>query len=220
LGSIKEFRANIFGLRRAQRFSAVAANASGGGFARGAEMGCEMPQRHSDLDDLILNCLERRTIRTCAQIGAEINAIAQEEGREGWRSDNTFKNRLDKLIERGKVKHQEQGYFIVKEWKEGQPKAFILVELAKPKKGGGNYQKMLVDEIRDGFRKGEHAGLNLISVDVVMGAEFSVIVQVYSDNLHFIGRFVKEYLLVNELVTKTRTIMVWPTEPGEAGSAR
>jgi len=53
-----------------------------------------------------------------------------------------------------------------------------------------------------------------------MGAEFSVIVQVYSDNLHFIGRFVKEYLLVNELVTKTRTVMVWPVEPGEAASGK
>ena len=63
------------------------------------------------------------------------------------------------------------------------------------------------------FSRGEHTGLNLISADIVMGAEFSLIVQVYSEDLHFIGRFVKGYLLTHDLVTRTRTIMVWPTEP-------
>jgi hypothetical protein len=68
-------------------------------------MGREMLRRHSDLGGLILNCLERRTILTCPQIAVEINGIAQKSGKDGWRSENTFKNHLDKLIERGKVRH-------------------------------------------------------------------------------------------------------------------
>jgi hypothetical protein len=58
-----------------------------------------------------------------------------------------------------------------------------------------------------------HPALNLISVDVVLAADFSLIVQVYSDSVHYIGRFVNGYLRTHESVTKTRTIMVWPTEP-------
>jgi hypothetical protein len=171
-----------------------------------------------DVNDLILNCLERETCLTCRQIAEVVDKIAQESGNEGW-SLEAIRYHLNELMRKGRVKHQEQGYFIDRGWKKGQPKAFILVEVAKPTKRGDNYQKILIEEIQDEFDTGKHEGLNLISVDAVLGAEFSVIIVVYSDNIHYIGRFVKEYLLASELVMMTRTIMVWPSEPGESESA-
>lgn len=175
-------------------------------------------RKPGNLDEFLFSCLERETFLTFRQIHLQIDAICQEKGAELW-AENTIRNHLERLIALGKIKHQEAGYLIDRGWKQGQPKAFILVELAVPKKRGENHQTKLVAEIRDSFRLGEHGGLNLIGVDVTMGAEFSLIIQVYADSLHYIGRFVKEYLLTNEQVTKTRTVMVWPMEPGESASS-
>ena len=177
-----------------------------------------MGRHHSDeplnLDELILNFLEEGTFLTFKQIDSRARQIAKGKGAEPW-AEGTIRNHVDKLVRQGKLRHQEAGYLIDRGWKEGQPKAFILVELAMPKKPGESHQKKFVKEIIEGFRQQKHPGLYLLSVDATLGAEFALIIQVYSDYLHHIGRFVKEYLLTHELVAKTRTVLVWPTEPGE-----
>lgn len=173
-----------------------------------------------NLDEIILNCLQEEEVLTAMQIDAAAKRqCGSDQGCKLW-VENTLRNHLDKLVKAGRIMYQEAGYRIDKGWKEGQPKAFILVELTIPKKPGVSHQKRFVEEITEGFDQQKWPGLYKLSVDVTMGAEFAVIVQVYSDNLHHIGRFVKDYLLTHELVAKTRTIMTWPTEPGDSASAK
>jgi hypothetical protein len=174
-------------------------------------------QNTLNLDDLILNCLERHAFLSFRQIVTKMSSVAQESGGAPW-VDATIRTHLDRLCEDGKVRPQEAGFLIDQGWREEQPKAFILVEVDQPKQAGKINQEELVDKIRDSFRRGECKGLNLIGVDEVMGAEFSLIIQVYSDHLHYIGKFVKEHLLTTDLVTHTRTIVVWPRESGKSKS--
>jgi hypothetical protein len=172
-----------------------------------------------DLDEIILSCLEMEGFQTVKQIGLKAKGLCQNRGCRTW-VDNTLRNHLTSLVNEGKIRHQTDGYEIDRGWKEGQPKAFILVEFSIPKTPGENHQKRFVDEITEGFAKQQHPGLYLLGVDVTMGAEFALIIQVYSDHLHHIGRFVKEYLLTHALVANTRTVMVWPTEAVDTSSAR
>ena len=123
------------------------------------------------LDDLILNCLEQKTFRTLTQLQADIAAATKERGIPNW-ADSTIYNHVKALSEIGKVRHQESGYIIDRGWKEGQPKAFILVEIVKPKETGVNNPKTLLDNIRTECLHGKQTGINLISVDVVMGTQF------------------------------------------------
>ena len=174
-----------------------------------------MPRKKSDvLSNLILNYLETHHGVTGRQIAHGLSKVTEEVAGKHW-SERTVSNYLKTLSEEGKIKNQQHGYLIEREWKAGLPKAFILIEVTKGTEKWENHQKKLIDIIRDGFNRAEHENLRLISVDAVLGAEFSVIVQVYSDDLHYIGRFVKGYLLTSDLVKMTRTIMVWPTDPRE-----
>ena len=159
-----------------------------------------------------MNCVERHPGLNGHEIAEKLNDIARQSGSQA-KTERTVGNHLGDLAAAGKLPLQERGYLIQSEWKAGLPKAFILIELAVSKKKWENNQKLLIDVIKNGFDKAEHENLRLISVDAVLGAEFSVIVQVYSDDLHYIGRFVKEYLLTSDYVKMTRTIMVWPTDP-------
>ena len=166
----------------------------------------------SQYDDLILNCLHRKSTMTSAEIIEKIGRVLVQAGAESPEvRKRTIQKRLQELCRMRKIRYQKEGYFIDSEWKEGTPKAFILIELTSVKKPK-NYQKELVEEIHKAFEDGKFSGLNLIGIDITMGAEFSLIIQVYADDLHPIGKFVKEYLLTHEFVTKTRTIMVWPTK--------
>jgi DNA-binding Lrp family transcriptional regulator len=169
-------------------------------------------EHRPDLDDLILNCLERRTFVEFGHLAEEIDTICTESGNHKV-SPSTLHSNLKRLEKSGKIIHQRAGYSIDRGWKEGQPKAFIFITSIRPKKRGEHCQKKLADQLRESFRKGEYEGVNLISIDIVTGAAYDVIAQVYSNDLHFIGKFVMDTLRANELVTDTHTIMVWPTSP-------
>lgn len=165
-----------------------------------------------DWNGVIIDFLTKNGPASYGEIAAKIGMLAAEK-RIACPAPSTIHERLNYLGKSGQINSPREGYAIRKGWKEGQPKAFILVELTHQKHRGENYQKSLADEIDGGFYAGRFKGLHLISVNVTMGAEFSLIVQVYSDDLHAIGKFVKGFLLTHELVSKTRTIMIWPTEP-------
>jgi hypothetical protein len=170
----------------------------------------------ANLNAIILSCLERRTVRSLPQIADEIDAIARSFGNpdEYHKLDKrTIKKHLDDLKDDHKIQHQDEGYFIAQEWRGDQPKAYIFVVTQYPEKKqrGKHYQKILVDQIQADFRKGEHLGLTLVSAEIVMGHEYDVIVIAYGPNTN-LGTFVMDYLLTNELVAKTHTVMVWPSK--------
>lgn len=176
-------------------------------------------EKHPGLDDRILNCLERHTFRTFGELASELDTVARESGNSKHKiPENTLRHHLERLQRKGKIKHQESGYLVDRNWKEDQPKAFVFIEIVRPKKRGEHYQKKLADELRENFLKGDYEGVNLIGIDIVTGANYDLIAQVYSHDLHFIGKFVMDTLRAHELVTATHTIMVWPSQPKALGA--
>ena len=165
-----------------------------------------------DLDDSILNCLEGHTFLTFGEIFSEVTKkTGKTGGADGQFSDGTLRNRLRDLQKQGKIRHQKEGYVIDRGWKEGTPKAFILIELAHQKRRE-DYQKKLADEIRDGFSRGDHQGLSLISEHRDGGGVFADRPGLWRRPAFH--RAVRERLPAHPRpITKTRTIMVWPTEP-------
>jgi DNA-binding Lrp family transcriptional regulator len=175
------------------------------------------PVALAQLDAMILSLLEKETVLPLKKIARKISDKAQSLGICGPINDKTIEYHLERLVGAKQVRRQERGYHIAAGWKEGQPKAYILVMTQYPtdKKRGNHYQKILVDQIRESFHNGEHEGVNLVSAEIVMGHEYDVIVVIYSSSMKKIGTFVMDYLLTNKLIQKTHTVMVWPTD-GEA----
>jgi hypothetical protein len=174
------------------------------------------------LDAMILSCLQRHTVMSSGQIAYEVSRLAKISGSSGDFNLKTITNHLKVLQGGRKIKHQDAGYFIDQGWKEGQPKAYVLLVTKYPehKKRGDHYQKILVDQIRLSFKNGEHEGLNLLSAEIVMGHDYDVIVVIYATNINIIGKFVMDYLLTNELVQKTHTVMVWPMDREPLGDEK
>jgi DNA-binding Lrp family transcriptional regulator len=98
--------------------------------------------------------------------------------------------------------------------KEGQFKCFIFIETEYTKdKKEVNYQIGLVDEIRKRMKGRPYLGkLFLVSIDIVMGAKFDIILVVRSDDPHHLGMFVKSFLRTHPWVQGTQTILAWPSK--------
>jgi hypothetical protein len=70
-----------------------------------------------------------------------------------------------------------------------------------------NYQLNLIDDIREEIDRDDE--LLLESVDIVMGADWDIILMVRADDLGPVADFVVRFLRVNECVAGTRTTFVW-----------
>lgn len=164
------------------------------------------------------------SLETDETIDSGNTAMSDEEAVLFFSKDHIIK-RLRYLDEKKKkVKHQKSGYLIAKEWKESQPKAYIFIttEYPKPKKLGDQCHKRLVADIKAKFRARKFKNLTLTSAEIIMGHEFDIILIVYGDSVTDIGFFVLDFLQGHELVKKTHTVMVWPSEyipPAEADPA-
>jgi hypothetical protein len=126
----------------------------------------------------------------------------------------TINKHLNGLIKEGKVRHQEQGFLINQGWKATQPNAyiFIITEYPQPKRQNDQCHKKLVAEIKQAFDARRFKSLILVSAEIIMGYDYDIIIVVYGDSVTDIGGFVLDYLQGHQLVKKTHTVMVWPSE--------
>ncbi|MDG3002703.1 hypothetical protein [Paludisphaera mucosa] len=137
---------------------------------------------------------------------------------------NTTAANLKALIGEGLV---VEGFFVTDAWKKSKLKTYILITTdfrgkkvrgdwavsAEGPEGVLTYQQILVRDIQKALRSGpyrEH--LFLESVEIVLGAEFDIIIVVMADDVYPIGDFVTGFLRTQRDVVNTKTITVWPSK--------
>jgi hypothetical protein len=97
-------------------------------------------------------------------------------------------------------------------------RAFVLIETAlpTPRTPGVNYQVKLIGDIRDVIRTDQYRSILAIeNVDLVLGANTSIVLTLLSESITPIGLFVKCHLRTHEYVTQTLTLVSMPIESEE-----
>lgn len=117
-----------------------------------------------------------------------------------------------------KSKVIEEGLKVSDEYSKRLFKAyiFIVTEYNGAELGKGeevDYQQQLVQSIREKLRVEPYSlSLYLESVDIVMGADFDIILTLSALDIGPIGLFVTNFLRPHRDVQQTKTITVWPSQ--------
>ncbi len=171
---------------------------------------------YAELDDDLLRYIRQNPSKARSEIK---EAFEADKGVD----KNTTNNHLVELL---KKKLIIEGVFVTNLWKKQKIKSYILIttnycgEKGQGRWAGGDdgpsgrltYQQVLVRDIRKAIEDGIYRGtLFLESVEIVLGAEFDIILILLADDVYPIGDFVTGFLRTQRDVHNTKTIMVWPS---------
>lgn len=166
--------------------------------------------RDPKLDDRIISYLS-------AHPGTYAHLLAKELGRAPTTVSNHVKKlKNEKVIEEGlrvRAEHQKRFFktyiFIITEYNGEVPRKNQEVD----------YQQQLVQSIHEKLRVEPYSlSLYLESVDIVMGAEFDIILTLSAIDIGPIGLFVTNFLRPHRDVLQTKTITVWPSQASLSAS--
>lgn len=165
-------------------------------------------RKYPDLRGKILTFLEHTNPKSQTAVATHLSSIAYNPGR------STLYSCLKDMVEDNTLVHLT-GYTVNREVRAGQIKTYIFIETRfQEGKTDKNYQDRLKEDIEREIESGKYKDMHLISVEIVLGADlFELIVVVTADALYPIGQFVKGFLREHQNVVKTRTVLVWPSQP-------
>jgi DNA-binding Lrp family transcriptional regulator len=127
----------------------------------------------------------------------------------------TLGSHVKNLIELGEV---QDGLTLTTHYRKQLFKSFIFINTTYRGKALDDlteldYQQQLVQAIERKISKPPYNGLLFLeSVEIVMGADFDIILILYAPDISPIGMFVTKYLRPHRYVKKTQTITVWPSQ--------
>ncbi len=166
--------------------------------------------RDPKLDDRIIAYLS-------AHPGASTQLLAQELGKPA----NTVRSHVDKLIKKNVI---EEGLRVRSDHRKRLFKTYIFITTEyngdTPGKGQEiDYQQQLVQSIHEKLHIEPYSlSLYLESVDIVMGADFDIILTLSAIDIGPIGLFVTNFLRPHRDVQQTKTITVWPSQARLTGN--
>jgi hypothetical protein len=158
--------------------------------------------------------------------GAERSEIAKHLGYPEQKAHAAVDARLRRLIADGRL---QEGLSVTDAWKGELIKSYVFIDTVFQDDGDtardeeANYQQDLVDNIKRKLGTDRYRGaIFLDSVEIVMGADFDIVLILRANDVSPIGSFVTGFLRSHRYVHKTRTIMAWPwqsssTNPSQDG---
>jgi DNA-binding Lrp family transcriptional regulator len=126
---------------------------------------------------------------------------------------------VNKHVKNLQVQHKiVRGLNVSTEYRKQLFKSFIFINSRfsgeSPEEGGErDYQQQLVQSIKNQFQRAPYAGyLFMENIEIVLGAEFDIILILLASDISPIGLFVTKFLRPHRYVEKTQTVTVWPTQ--------
>ena len=130
------------------------------------------------------------------------------------RVESTLNPHISRLIDEGQLR---EGLTVTDAWKKQQIKSYIFIETVYRDAGTVqrsefNYQQELVQNIKDRLGAAPYRGvLFLDSIEIVMGADFDIILILLAKDVSPLGSLVTGFLRTQPYVNKTRTVLAWPS---------